>query len=828
MRAFPAQVVRSVLPGSRARGARAWLLLGCALLALGSPLQAATYYIDYVSGSDSNSGTSKSAPFRRHPFMKSFGGNYRHAAGDRFIFKGGVTWPNACFQMKVSAGGSSANPDYYGTDESWYNGSSWSRPKWDFENISTGTWTDNYGVYVTAGSPYIVFDGLEMMRHRGEPRHGSATVTVAFSGTGSVAFSNCVVRDWSLSAPLPAGVGAGNLGGGIWWTGGSGVVKVSHCELHQQNVASSSGIAVRAANVLEYTHIHHAGTAWTGGGTVRYNTIHDLKLPTVDPTAHLAAIKTFAVSEIYGNVIYNTDGSVAPIELSEGFSSSSGTTIVHNNLVYDTSVQPPVWLKTDRATYADIRIKILNNTIVRSGGICVSIYDGGAGVKLASADVRNNHFITEGEPVSISNVASLTVANNLSHTVSEAARLGYSKANSYRPTSSSSPTVGRGVKLSEFTTDRLEVTRGATWDIGAYQWQGGTGGTTPGNGSDGEPTPPVPPTVALAGLSPGQSVSGTLTLTATASPGSSGAVATVQFFVDEALIGTGAFDGAGFRISWDSASVANGTHDLKVIGTDLSGNHSAPARISVAVNNTPAQPQPDPEPTLPSDLVLHLPLNDAGGSVASDASGFGNDVACLNSPVWAQGRSAGGLCLDGVDDYLRCPSSPSLESIGSQLTISCWVLVEANGSWQAVARKLLREGTHDYPYSAYDLIIEDTAGVARARMAVSRADGVRQVCYSSAGLQYGTWCHLAGVYDGAELSLYVNGQLAGQTQFTGSIARTGQPLLIGRNGIGGDVYKGRLDDFRLWNRALSASEIRSLCTSSGPRPPSNLRVVVVN
>src|SRR3954452_18289183 len=78
---------------------------------------AATYYVDFASGSDSNGGTSKASPWQRCPGMQGFNHSYVHAAGDRFIFKGGVTWPASCFTMTISQGGSSGSTDYYGVDQ---------------------------------------------------------------------------------------------------------------------------------------------------------------------------------------------------------------------------------------------------------------------------------------------------------------------------------------------------------------------------------------------------------------------------------------------------------------------------------------------------------------------------------------------------------------------------------------------------------------------------------------------------------------------------------------------------------------------------------------
>ena len=87
--------------------------------------RAATYYVDYTTGSDGNNGASRTTPWKRHPYMVGFSGNYNHTAGDRFIFKGGVTWPRSVFQLHILAGGASDSVrDYYGADSSWYSISS--------------------------------------------------------------------------------------------------------------------------------------------------------------------------------------------------------------------------------------------------------------------------------------------------------------------------------------------------------------------------------------------------------------------------------------------------------------------------------------------------------------------------------------------------------------------------------------------------------------------------------------------------------------------------------------------------------------------------------
>jgi hypothetical protein len=89
-----------------------------------------TFYISYTHGSDSNSGTLTSAPWKDAPGMQQCSGNcasYSAQAGDRFIFEGGDSWPNSEFPL-ASHAGVSGKPDYYGAETDWYVGSSFSQP----------------------------------------------------------------------------------------------------------------------------------------------------------------------------------------------------------------------------------------------------------------------------------------------------------------------------------------------------------------------------------------------------------------------------------------------------------------------------------------------------------------------------------------------------------------------------------------------------------------------------------------------------------------------------------------------------------------------------
>jgi hypothetical protein len=90
-----------------------------------------------------------------------------------------------------------------------------------------------------------------------------------------------------------------------------------------------------------------------------------------------------------------------------------------------------------------------------------------------------------------------------------------------------------------------------------------------------------------------------------------------------------------------------------------------------------------------------------------------------------------------------------------------------------------------------------------------RIGSVEQLLQGGARLTANVWAHLAATYDGAMLRLYVNGvQVASRAQ-TGLITTTTGPLRTGGNAIWGEYFQGRLDEVRVYNRALSQAEIQA-------------------
>ena len=117
-----------------------------------------------------------------------------------------------------------------------------------------------------------------------------------------------------------------------------------------------------------------------------------------------------------------------------------------------------------------------------------------------------------------------------------------------------------------------------------------------------------------------------------------------------------------------------------------------------------------------------------------------------------------------------------------------------------------------------------TASSGHANRPVSGGTFNGACCPAVAGttvLAVNTWTHVAATYDGAQLRFYVNGAEVASTPVTGSYEVNANPLWIGGNAVYGEHFQGRIDDLRIYHRALSQVEIQfDMNTPVGSGPPT--------
>src|SRR5262249_5639042 len=112
----PSRTLLRATAASRSIVSRALFIIAGASLSLAAPTaQAATYYVDQTAGSDSNSGTGPSAPWKNSPGMAAYTGSGTLRPGDTIYFDSGDTWLLTGGQGLYLIGGVTYLGDSWGT-----------------------------------------------------------------------------------------------------------------------------------------------------------------------------------------------------------------------------------------------------------------------------------------------------------------------------------------------------------------------------------------------------------------------------------------------------------------------------------------------------------------------------------------------------------------------------------------------------------------------------------------------------------------------------------------------------------------------------------------
>ncbi len=201
------------------------------------------------------------------------------------------------------------------------------------------------------------------------------------------------------------------------------------------------------------------------------------------------------------------------------------------------------------------------------------------------------------------------------------------------------------------------------------------------------------------------------------------------------------------------------------------------------------------------NLIAHWKLDEAGRT-ALDHSGYGNHGILIGDPCWTSGRVGKALFFDGDGDYVHCSNDP-IFNITDKITVATWV--KTNDSGNDEHNPYVTKGDHSYAIKhRWDNNIEFFIYDANWYAAEFPVDGAFN----------GLWHHLAGTYDGNEVRLYIDGQLKDTNYHTGSINTDTSNVYIGGNSEFADRwYNGLIDDTRIYNRALSADEVKALFDS---------------
>lgn len=210
-----------------------------------------------------------------------------------------------------------------------------------------------------------------------------------------------------------------------------------------------------------------------------------------------------------------------------------------------------------------------------------------------------------------------------------------------------------------------------------------------------------------------------------------------------------------------------------------------------------------------SGLVAAYGFNEGTGTTLTDRTGLGH-AGVVSGAAWTtDGRFGGALSFDGVNDSVAIADASDLD-FTTAMTLEAWVYPTAlgSGTWRNVLIKERAGG------ETYNLYAHADTNAPRAYVVRSAAPGTPLDASGTAQLPLNTWSHLAVTYDGATLRLYVNGLQVGARAMSGALLTSNGALRLGGNSVWGEYFAGRIDEVRLYSRALSAGEIQADMTAA--------------
>jgi hypothetical protein len=192
------------------------------------------------------------------------------------------------------------------------------------------------------------------------------------------------------------------------------------------------------------------------------------------------------------------------------------------------------------------------------------------------------------------------------------------------------------------------------------------------------------------------------------------------------------------------------------------------------------------------------------------------------APTYAPGRFGQAFQFNGTDQSVSIPDLHSDLDSWTQFTLEAWVYFDftADPPVHPPGRCMLSkvggpDGNFGYQFGFYDN--------ARRLFVQFNTNGQAWATYSATAIfaepmPTHVWLHTAATYDHDTIKLYLNGALVKTNQIGPvTLANSASSLRISKDDNLNVPFPGRIDDARIYNRALSAAEIAYLY--QGPTPP---------
>jgi glucose/arabinose dehydrogenase len=256
----------------------------------------------------------------------------------------------------------------------------------------------------------------------------------------------------------------------------------------------------------------------------------------------------------------------------------------------------------------------------------------------------------------------------------------------------------------------------------------------------------------------------------------------------------------------DTGLAPSTSYSYRVRAVDAAANNSGYSNVAVVA--TPAGP---------SGLVAGFGFSEGTGTTVADSSGSGT-TGTIRGATWTpSGKYGNALLFNGTTGYVDLGNPTQLRITGS-MTWEAWVYATGTpfDDGQIIAKSSDGGGTGGWQFKTSPDTGPHTFGVG---VSTNGSSNVQR--YSRTVRSLNTWYHVAGVYNAQArtLDIYVNGVIDNGT-LRGTVPAAqfdpAQSVTIGRR-TGGYYFQGRIDEVRVYNRALSAAEVQAdMNTPIGP------------
>ncbi len=208
-----------------------------------------------------------------------------------------------------------------------------------------------------------------------------------------------------------------------------------------------------------------------------------------------------------------------------------------------------------------------------------------------------------------------------------------------------------------------------------------------------------------------------------------------------------------------------------------------------------------------NEPIAHWKFDETSGTIAYDSAGDNNGT--VYGAIWTAGQIDGALSFDGVNDYVDCGNT--FESVTGSATKSIMAWVKSATTDYSTAGGLILELYRKSDSSSGFYV--KAKGNPATWQSFHRTSGSYTILDSGVYVT-NEWTHVALVQDGPKVDLYVNG-VSEASASDGVAPSTSSPL---NASIGAYIYRatayacfnGSIDEVRIYDRALSAEEIREV------------------